>query len=166
MAGANDSPLAPSSLAAFARNEDGSAKDPAAFREALLKDPERIKALQVPPDDLLTCINTFTNGGSSNSRQTLRRPRAVGLMIALPPATAADDEQHDPNLSSSLLESDIGTMQKTLKEVRSFGGHEFFAKRDEDERGRRAAAGARSARGRPARRRSSPRLPPFTRRAL
>ena len=85
MAGAHDSPLAPSSLAAFARNEDGSAKDPAAFREALLKDPERIKALQVSPDDLLS--------SSSLLRMAVERTRDKpcvrgGLMIAPPPPLA------------------------------------------------------------------------------
>lgn len=32
---------------AFALNDDGTAKDPAAFREALKADPERVKALMV-----------------------------------------------------------------------------------------------------------------------
>ena len=73
MAGAHDSPLAPSSLAAFARNEDGSAKDPAAFREALLKDPERIKALQVSPDDLLTSSSLLRMAVETRDKPCPRR---------------------------------------------------------------------------------------------
>lgn len=36
-----------SDTAAFSLNDDGTAKDPAAFRAALKADPERVKALMV-----------------------------------------------------------------------------------------------------------------------
>ncbi|KAI8100478.1 hypothetical protein PSENEW3n2_00000670 [Picochlorum sp. SENEW3] len=37
---------------AFAMNEDGTAKDPAAFRKALLEDPAKMEALKEEPDVL------------------------------------------------------------------------------------------------------------------
>jgi hypothetical protein len=34
----------------FAMNDDGTAKDPVAFREALRSDPEKMEALEAEPD--------------------------------------------------------------------------------------------------------------------
>ncbi len=114
---------------AFATNEDGSAKDAAAYRAALLADPEKVKKLQVrrplpvgrgrcaPAAASRTAVQRVTaeplrccSCGSSGARAEPSVSPVSGRVVS--------PRQADAELSEALLGGDLNKMQETLRKAR------------------------------------------------